>query len=65
MTIEISVSNLDTRPNAIIGVKSTYLDPEGNDMDSEEPEVILKGGEVKKLMIWQNRSFKIREIQNG
>ena len=60
MTIRITVSNLDSRKDAIIGINEVHDgQPEGQ---RAIPQITLHGGEVKELTIWKEKSITVFEV---
>ena len=63
MTIQIRVTNEDSRDTAVVGVsainKSTLLPVEG------VAEKVIKGGESATQWVYSDQNVSIREIQNG
>lgn len=61
MTIEVIVTNIDTRENAVIVVKT--LNKEG--APSGTPEVELSGGRSKRFLVHSGQNLVVEEVKNG
>lgn len=64
MTISIKVTNTDSRPGAIVAVRTVTDNAPDGVIDVREP-VRLAGGEETTGMVHSGQMLLVEEVQNG